>query len=235
MESLKESIFKILFCFSFIILPVFGKFYLGIESGFHGGKTTFEKSTNQNGTKNVERINLYENGLIANFTLGTEHFFFDDYFGLRWSGFVGFGSSWGKLAGKTTQLDLLSLGANFDLIGNFLVRDSYSVGIVAGIEYGFIGLNPKEEIKTGEIFVFENEVRNHIISNKTFIDGFVGRVGITANLYKHHRLDLLFKIPFNEVVQPINIQVNNNGNQSSTRYEHRYGYWEMLLGYKYVF
>lgn len=235
------GISKILFCGIVLCTNLlWGRFYVGVEGGYLRDKNVYDyidKSKidpQANWTKN-----FIGNGGIANIILGTEHFYGSQYFGLRWGIFGGYGFSqskdnfeeWGKV-----NLNVFSAGTNFDLFFNFYVDEKTMSGVFLGFEYDFLLLKPSKEVKLGEEATPPVLLKDVYVSNKTFANDIVARVGFSTLISKHHRFEIMAKIPFiiQENSKSVVLEWNNITADDRT-YTYAYEYIQALIGYKYVF
>ncbi|RDU69927.1 hypothetical protein CQA62_00495 [Helicobacter cholecystus] len=144
-------------------------------------------------------------GFNLGLNFGSEHFFLDDYLGIRVGGLIGYtnyknittktntsNSSLWKSSDKFREgCQFLDTGVNLDLMVNFWSNGAYSFGVFGGVEANYHYLlsyfNTMTEEKTRDV------PTRHLLD-------FSGRVGISTLLEEHHRLDILAKLPIGSVV-----------------------------------
>ena len=140
------------------------------------------------------------NGYSAALTLGSENFF-GNYFGVRSAIFGGYTSVSYKSGSESSKTNLVDAGLNIDLMLNFFGNETSSFGVFGGAEAGYhYWLNKPSGLST---------VGNNLVD-------FSGRVGISALMGGHHRIEILAKIPFASMgfkttlggsVVPLNVSV----------------------------
>ena len=197
----------------------------------NSGKTTTGRE------ENWEK-ELIGNGVAISFILGTEHFFGKNRYGIRWGILGSYGitqsknSHWGNVT-----LSTLGLGVNSDFIFNFYIKDELTSGVFAGIEYDFTLLKPNREISIGERATSTLPKKDMLVSNKTHINNLSVRFGFSTLLKNHHRLEILAKIPFylQQHSQHFVMAQDWNKEKDDRKYTFKYQYFQILLGYKYVF
>lgn len=214
------------------------KFYLGIEGGYNGSVSEF--SYEDKVTSSSLSQKLKEQGVVGNLVLGTEHFFGSQYFGLRWGLFGGYGSAWGKLYGEKTRLDTISFGGSFDLFGNFVAKENFMTGIFAGVEYAYTLLRPKDEFVLGKTYTTSignwSQSADYYVSNKTAVNTVAVRVGLSTRVAKHHRFEVMAKIPMMLSENTSSYQfTSNNVKKIDDTFKFTYKYIQGLVSYKYVF
>lgn len=222
------------------------KFYLGIEGGYNGSVSEFSYEDKVTSTSFSKK--LKEQGVVGNLVLGTEHFFGSQHFGLRWGIFGGYGSAWGDFEGTKTRLDTISFGGSFDLFGNFVAKENLMSGIFVGIEYDYTLLNPKDEIVLGKNYSIKNGMctpewsqnAKYSVSNKTASNSLAVRVGLSTRVAKHHRFEVMAKIPvmLSENTSHYDYTYTFNGqlkDKVDDTFKFTYKYIQGLVSYKYVF
>lgn len=206
----------------------FARFYLGTEVGYTKGVSTFNKyETNQNTPLIDETFYNNQHGITTNIIIGTEHFFLDDYLGIRWGAYGGYGFLKGDLA----NVNSFSLGANFDVIGNVFASEKFSIGFLLGGEYANIFHEPIKEIKIGRTF----DGIEYSVSNKTSFSRMLVRAGFSTSISKNHRFEFIFKYPLAAPDQISQYVQDNNGKINNYKYFYVYEYLEAFLSYKYIF
>lgn len=79
--------------------------------------------------------------------------FFNNYLGIRWGLFGGYGKTWGK---NETYGDIststLSVGINTDAIVNFVAKENLTAGFIIGVEYSYNTVKPSRVVEYGEHF-----------------------------------------------------------------------------------
>lgn len=219
------------------------EFYLGVEGGYNGNLSTFTYEDNGLAPSSFKQ-EIKEKGVVGNVVLGTEHFFGSGYFGLRWGVFAGYGSSWGGLDGEKTRLDTISMGANFDMFANFVAKENLMSGLFVGVEYAYTLLRPKEELFLGKTYTTTvgntSQSADYYVSNKTASNTAVVRVGLSTKIAKHHRLEVMAKVPviFSENTSSFSFTNEVNGQivqKIDDTFKFNYKYIQGLVSYKYVF
>lgn len=219
---------------------LWGRFYMGIEGGYLRDSNVYEYTDKSGIDPEPNWIKEFiGNGAIANLILGTEHFYGSQYFGLRWGVFAGYGftqsknahQEWGKV-----NLNIISAGTNFDMFFNFYVSDKAMSGIFVGLEYDFLLLQPSKEVKAGEKATPPTLLQDIYVSNKTFANDISARLGFSTLVSKHHRFEIMAKVPF--IIQTNSKQVVlewNNIIADDRTYTYAYEFIQALVSYKYVF
>lgn len=220
-----------------------GRFYIGVESGYMRDYSTYVYEDNSGNITTGREENwdkeLVGNGVVTSLILGTEHFFWKNYYGIRWGVLGGYGltqskdSQWGDIT-----LSTLSLGVNFDSIFNFYVAEKLTAGLFVGAEYDFTLLKPNKEISIGERAANTLPKEDMLVSNKTHINNLSIRVGASALFYNHHRVEFLTKIPVYLEKHSQHFVMEGqqwNGAKDDRKYTFKYKYIQVLLAYKYVF
>ena len=213
--------------------PLFGRLYLGIEGGWTGFNTKIEEYQRENGKPIIDRFTAEKlQGGFGNLTIGTEHFFANNYFGLRW----GLWGGYGVAQGKVTKYNLNYIGANFDLMVNFVANESVSFGTFSGVEYAFTVLRPDKVVRVGQTI----DGTDFYASNQTVAHHPNLRAGLSLLLAQNHRLELMAKFPIKAVNQVSSNQstwiVNGQPAQNDfVKYAFRYDFLQVFASYKYVF
>lgn len=226
---------------------LWANFYLGVEGGYlrngsiyiyedNSGKTTTGREPNW-------RKNVVGNGGIINLVLGTEHFFAQDYVGVRWgiSGGYGYTQSRGKvdkLGNVDVNLSTFMAGVNADILINFYATQNLMTGFFVGAEYGFTLLSPNKKVELGERKTSTAPKEDMLVGNQTYSNEAILRVGLSTRMQRHHRIELFAKLPLwtqkhsQHFVMDSNL---NNGTKDDRKYTFKYEYLQVLLSYKYVF
>lgn len=193
---------------------LWGRFYVGVEGGYMRDRSVYEYEE-KGTTKSEWEKKVLGNGLVGNITLGTEHFFGRNYYGVRWGIFGGYGASKSKDSEfGESKLTTFWAGANFDMFFNFYAKEEFMTGMFMGVEYDYIIQKPSKEAPFG-------------VSNKTQSNNLALRVGLSTLFGNHHRLELLAKVP---------VYVQDHDKKiAPSKYEFQYEYIQGLLAYKYVF
>lgn len=156
------------------------------------------KTKTWNGTTSTVTQEPYS-GFNINLNFGSEHFFLEDYLGIRVGGLVGYTGysnftqieTPGNLLGIQESYDFLDAGINLDLMVNFWSNGSYSFGVFGGVEADYhylLNFNNSEARESAKDFP----------SRHAF--DLAGRVGVSTLMANHHRLDVLAKLPIGSVV-----------------------------------
>lgn len=225
---------------------LWGSFYLGFEGGYLRNRSVYIYEDNSNATtgKNPNYTqHIIGNGGIINLVFGTEHFFAKNYVGIRWGIFGGYGYSQekgnvGEYRDININLNILSLGANFDTIFNFYAKNDFMTGMFIGAEYDFTLLRPSSAIQIGERATNPVPKEDMLVGNKTYSNNVAIRVGLSTLVAKHHRIELIAKIPVwvqEHSEHFVNLSNLNNGTKDDRKYTFKYEYIQALVGYKYVF
>ncbi|WP_305862290.1 outer membrane beta-barrel protein [Helicobacter cholecystus] len=168
-------------------------------------------------------------GFNINLNFGSEHFFLDDYLGIRVGGLVGYTSysnstrietsaQYGRyLIGIKETYDFLDAGINFDLMVNFWSNGSYSFGVFGGVEVDYHYLLDFNNSKT-------RESAKDFPSRHAF--DLAGRVGVSTLMANHHRLDVLAKLPIGSVI---------SGTETKANLISVFPTININVGYKYIF
>lgn len=214
------------------------KFYLGIEGGYNGSVSEF--SYEDKVTPSSFSKKLKEQGVVGNLVLGTEHFFGSGYFGLRWGIFGGYGVAWGEIDEFKTRLDTISFGGSFDLFTNFVAKENFMTGLFAGVEYAYTLLRPKDEFVLGKTYTTNIGTWSHsadyYVSNKTAANTVAVRVGLSTRFAKHHRFEIMAKVPIMLSENTSGFQfTSNNVVKIDDTFKFTYKYIQGLVSYKYVF
>ncbi|VEJ24737.1 outer membrane protein [Helicobacter cholecystus] len=246
---------RILILFLFLASPLFARFYIGIEGGYIGNFGVFDIYQDNLKPLDLKKEKLNEGGIIGNIVLGTEHFFLNNYLGIRWGVFWGYGQTWGEnqTYGKISTSTSLG-GVNADISVNFIARENLTAGFFTGIEYGYIIPNPNQKIRYGEHFAFTISMpfpnRPAItvpLEEDCFVDNQISygmpifRFGTSFLLKKHHRIEFLAKLPLKTYKRTNSFlfEYHNNHLNSHQKYDTKVSYThssiQALLSYKYVF
>lgn len=227
---------KLIFMVLAILLscnPLFARFYMGVESGWTGFNTKIEEYQRENGQVKIDRVTAEKlQGGFGNLAIGTEHFFANNYFGLRWSIYGGYGYA----QGKTTKYDLGYMGVNFDLIGNFISSENLTFGTFAGIDGSLTMLLPDKVVRVGQTI----DGTDFYASNRTIALNPNIRAGFTFLLARHHRLELAARLPIKATNQVSSNQSTFIANgvlvqNDFVKYAFRYDFLQVFASYKYVF
>lgn len=213
--------------------PLFARLYLGVEGGWTGFNTKIEEYERKGGAVITDKATTEKlQGGFGNVTIGTEHFFANNYFGLRWGLYGGYGYA----QGKTTKYNLNYVGANFDLMVNFVANEKVSFGTFSGVEYGFTVLRPDKVVRVGQTI----DGTDFYATNQTVTHNPNLRAGLSLLLAQNHRLELMAKFPIraanqvssNQSTFKLNGQVVQN---DFVKYAFRYDFLQVFASYKYVF
>lgn len=228
------------------------KFYIGIEGGYTGGAKDTAKHKAQlnssyfftpgSGTlADMFKNNTYtSNGEIAEIepwkgfnvaiNLGSEHFFINNYLGVRWGASVGFteimqNSKETDTSGSvsyTDSLGYIDTGLSLDLMINFVSHSNFSFGIFGGVEgdYHYLLIANQKNSLTNKTESFLSD-----ITSRHSID-FSGRVGLSTLIEKHHRIDLTAKLPIGYIVAGSDNKVKIASGPLKASFN---------VGYKYIF
>lgn len=169
-------------------------------------KTKSETFGAQNGTTSTFTQDPYS-GFNINLNFGSEHFFLDDYLGIRVGGLVGYTSYSNftqiqtptNLTGIEETYSFLDAGINLDLMVNFWSNGSYSFGVFGGVEADYhylLDFNNSETSESAKDFP----------SRHAF--DLAGRVGVSTLMANHHRLDVLAKLPIGSVISGTETKAN---------------------------
>ena len=219
---------KILF-FIFAIHSLFAEFYAGVEGGYMRNFGVFDIYQNNLTPLDLKKQEFRENGIVGNVVLGTEHFFFNNYLGIRWGLFGGYGKTWGK---NETYGDIststLSVGINTDAIINFIAKENLTAGFIIGVEYSYNTFESSKKIDYGASFSTSfpiyapNSLQIIYVSNNTN-DCYVNnqanywipalRAGASVLLNKHHRIEFFVKIP---------LKIFSNSNSYAFEYDNAF-------------
>lgn len=239
---------KIVLFLGFLSNFAWGNFYIGIEGGYLGNKSIYiyeDKSGNTTTGKNPDwSKSILGSGGIINLILGTEHFFANDYVGVRWGIFGGYGYTQSRgnisqLGNVDVNLSTLSVGVDFDILINFYARKDLMTGLFIGAEYDFTLLYPNRIIEIGERKAPIAPKEDMMVGNKTQSNNAVIRVGLSTKITKHHRLELLTKFPIwtqkHSEHFVLTDQTIKPGEKDDRKYTFKYEFIQALVGYKYVF
>lgn len=225
---------------------LWGSFYIGVEGGYLRNYSVYSYEDHSNATTGSEQgytKYVIGNGGIINLIFGTEHFFAKDYLGVRWGIFGGYGYTQSRgnskeLGNVDVNLSTLSAGANVDILVNFYVQEHLMAGFFVGAEYDFTLLHPNRAVEIGERKAQTYPKEDMLVGNKTHSNQIGARVGFSTLIAKHHRVELLAKVPLwtqshsQYFVMPSTL---NNGTKDDRKYTFKYRSIQALLGYKYVF
>lgn len=240
--KIKAKILTVLGVVVLAVSPMCAKFYLGVEGGYNRSNFTF-LSQSTGSRQFYDKSNLVQNGFAGNVVLGTEHFF-GKYFGLRWGLGAGGSVSVGSMAGESLQLDTTYFGSSFDLFGNFIAKEGLSIGLVAGIEYAVMWLEPEKETILGASFTRgtngDQKIVNVYVNNRMFSKNFIGRIGLSTLIGGHHRVEMMVKVPFNTASKGTrydeDVIVNNNHTTNiHAKFNIDYEFIQAMFSYRYVF
>ena len=212
--------------------PLFARFYIGVEGGWTGFKTKIEEYERDKDQVKVNKaVSERFQGVVGNITLGTEHFFFNNYFGLRWGIYGGYGYA----QGKTNKYDLGYMGVNFDLMGNFISNENLTFGAFAGIDGSITALLPDKVIRVGKRI----KDTGFYASNRTVALNPNLRLGLSVLLAQHHRIELTAKLPMratNQVSSNQDVLISNGAvtQNDFAKYAFRYDYLQVFASYKYL-
>lgn len=242
--NFQHAFLKIIF--SSLILTInlaWGRFYIGVEGGYMRDNSIYIYEDNSGNTTTGKeenwRKNLIGNGIFTSLILGTELFFGENYFGLRWGVLGGYGvtqskdSDWGNIT-----LSTLTLGVNADVFANFYAKEDFMSGIFIGAEYDLTLLRPNKEISIGERATSTLPKEDMLVSNRTYSNNVALRVGFSTLVKSHHRLELLTKIPIYLEKHSQHFVMEGqqwNNAKDDRKYTFKYQYLQFLFGYKYVF
>lgn len=190
---------------------LFAGFYMGIEGGYSRSYGVFDIYQDNLTPLDLKKQEIRENGIMGNVVLGTEHFFFNNYLGIRWGLFGGYGKTWGKneTYGKMST-SIFMAGINADTIINFVAKEKITAGIFLGIECNYADFKPEQKIEYGSHFstsfpvyapnqllpiaVWREEYDCFVNNDISYWIPFL-RFGVTFLLNKHHRFEFFAKIP----------------------------------------
>lgn len=244
-----DNLAKMIFVWGVLSSFVWGNFYIGVEGGYLRNKSIYiyeDKSGDTTTGKDPDwSKSVIGNGGVVNLTLGTEHFFANNYVGVRWGIFGGYGFTQSKgyisdLGSVDVNLSTLSVGANLDILINFYVQEHLTTGLFVGAEYDFTLLHPNRVVEIGERSINGTPKKDMMVGNKTHSNNAVIRVGFSTLIAKHHRIELFAKIPVwtqkhsEHFILSDQKQIINN-QKDNRKYTFKYEYLQALLSYKYVF
>lgn len=226
-------------------------FYVGIEGGYTGAaydsknhdlkvnssyfvmpggstlKNTFKSTTYTNGSETYD-VGPWK-GFNVGLTFGSEHFFANNYLGVRWGASAGFTEIIQEVE-KTNGIQntftqyrgYIDAGLSFDLMVNLVSNDKFSFGIFGGVEgdYHYLVFNDVENAG-------QSTTKSHLSgSNRHSLD-VAGRVGLSTLIGGHHRFDITAKLPVGYVAMGSNNKVKISGSEPVKT--------SFNFGYKYVF
>ncbi|VEJ24739.1 outer membrane protein [Helicobacter cholecystus] len=251
---------RILILFLFLASPLFARFYIGIEGGYIGNFGVFDIYQDNLKPLDLKKEKLNEGGIIGNIVLGTEHFFLNNYLGIRWGVFAGYGKSWGRNGTYgNLSTSVLTAGLNTDVIINFIAKENLMIGFILGIGYSYNTFKPNKNLEYGEYFsatlpiYAPNKPLIPVTVLKDESDCFVNnqapqywttnlRVGASILLNKHHRIEAFVKIPLDTLTRNNDFNFyywNPLWNPPEQKYDTKVSYThssiQALLSYKYVF
>lgn len=190
---------------------LFAGFYMGVEGGYSRSFGVFDIYQDNLIPLDLKKQEFRENGIMGNVVLGSEHFFFNNYLGIRWGVFGGYGKTWGKneTYGEVST-SVFMAGANADVIVNFVAKENFTSGIFIGIECNYADFKPDQKIQYGSHFstsfpiyapnklfpiaVWKDEYDCFVNNDVSYWIPFL-RIGTSFLFNKHHRIELFAKIP----------------------------------------
>lgn len=192
-------------------------------------KNTFEDKTYSYNGGNYE-VEPWKGFNIA-LTLGTENFFLGNFLGTRWGASVGFTeimqdwtdkSNSGSISYTDTKA-YIDAGLSFDLMLNIITANSFTFGLFGGVEtaYHYLVINDREDSKTDK-----TADRLNAVDSRHSME-FLGRVGLSTLIARHHRFDVTVKLPFGYVAAGEDNKVKISGSEPLKT--------SFNVGYKYVF
>ncbi|WP_027327205.1 outer membrane beta-barrel protein [Helicobacter pametensis] len=213
------------------------RFYLGVEGGY-----SVEKFIQAKNGMNVSQIGMIRDafkndsrGYSVGLVLGTESFY-GDYFGTRFGVSAGYtaitqtqqSSSFLQELGikKNETNSYIDAGLELDLIVNVYASKSFSLGLFGGADMKYhyrLNAVKQSSSESGDLVAdLIGAIFDEVASGRNLLD-FAGRVGVTALIANHHRLDVMARLPiaslnsslFGGTLLPVRTTVS--------------------LGYKYVF
>lgn len=217
---------------------LWGSFYIGVDGGYLGSSLDFNYTTRGSVVFGSDKKDsIYENGALVNLVLGTEHFFGESRrFGIRWGAYGGYGYTQGKseIYGKNS-MQIFQAGAFLDCITNIISKEDLEFGIFGGSGYDFSALKPTNEIRLG--FKANPPIlqKDSFVSNQGYVHSLLVRMGLTALLSKHHRLELGAQIPFDLSLKIAGFYYSNPLGNIDIQYTFSIRRIQGTFGYKYVF
>lgn len=238
---------------------LFAGFYAGVEGGYMRNFGVFDIYQNNLTPLNLKRQELGENGIVGNVVLGTEHFFFNDYLGIRWGIFGGYGATWGKNdTYGNLSTSTLSVGISTDVIINFIAKENFTAGFILGMGYSYNTFKPNKNIEYGNRFKYSfpiyrpnnpfptgvyNGEDNCFVNNQASYWTPTIRVGTTFLLNKHHRFEVFAKLPLTTIKKDnqARFEYNNkywNGpahQKYDTKVSYKHSFLQAFASYKFVY
>lgn len=232
-------------------------FYIGIEGGYTGGaldsksanydtqtnssyflipgsdtlKNTFQTVTRGDSQNSLEVKPWMGYNIAIN--LGSEHFFANNYLGVRWGASVGFTEIMQDFTVKdtggsnsyTNTRAYIDAGLSFDLMINLISRSNFSFGVFGGVEanYHYLVINDREDLTKNKI---TDLLKSSTATPSRHSIDVLGRVGLSTLIAKHHRIDLTAKLPIGYVMA---------GSNNNTKIARDVIKTSFNVGYKYVF
>lgn len=209
---------------------LFAGFYAGIEGGYMRNFGVFDIYQNNLTPLDLKKQEFRENGIVGNVVLGTEHFFLNNYLGIRWGLFGGYGKTWGK---NETYGDIststVSVGINTDAIINFVAKENLTAGFIIGVEYSYNTFKPSKKVDYGasfatsfpvyapnlQIIYVNNSINDCYVNNQAYYWLPSLRAGASVLLNKHHRIEFFVKIP-----------LKTFSNSNSYEFEYDNAFWK---------
>lgn len=206
------------------------RFFIGVDAGYTAGISEYKGNASGAGNtrfltynasswssafktttwidKNATYTREPYSGFNVGLTLGSEHFFLDNYLGIRVGGLLGYTNyssltsieskildQWGTTEDTVTNtFGFLDAGVNLDLMVNFWSNEGYSFGVFGGVEADYHYLLQASDDIDG---VASGSAKD--FPSRHSLD-LSGRVGISTLMADHHRLDILAKLPIGSVV-----------------------------------
>ncbi|CBG39284.1 Putative outer membrane protein [Helicobacter mustelae 12198] len=235
------------------------------SSGSISYKGTFQGVTQELHGSAFYKMDSSKNfGPLVSVNLGTEHLFFQDIFGFRWSIGVGYQSLAIKdrilptfpdpqLNAYNTAIKTLEgprFDASFDLMLNFFRNEKFSFGMFGGIQYNLY--LAKFATKDSDFSKASIKITNDAFSLDLKTQGFNGqntfgnaayRVGLSMMFAKHHRVEFYISRNIASNSYKRNNERKNIYRQGNLEEKQVFKISEMLklgtntymLSYKYVF
>lgn len=226
--------------------------YIGIEGGYTGGAID-SKSANHASNLNTPNSsyyltpggdtykNTFEDKTYGNIdyepwkgfnialTLGSENFFLGNFLGTRWGASVGFTEIMQDYKNKqdsrsyTDTKAYIDAGLSFDLMLNIITANSFTFGLFGGVEtaYHYLVINDHEDTTADKV-----TDRLNAVDSRHSME-FLGRVGLSTLIARHHRFDVTVKLPFGYVAAGEDNKVKISGSEPLKT--------SFNVGYKYVF
>ncbi|WP_104697470.1 MULTISPECIES: outer membrane beta-barrel protein [unclassified Helicobacter] len=201
----------------FFLLCIFttavqARFFVGIEGGYLGSATYQDLS--KDGTLFVvakpsiipSAFSDSLKGFNTSLSIGTESFF-GDYFGIRLDFLAGYNQMTQHFDSIKAQFNLINTSLYFDFLVNFLKSSHVDLGFIGGIGMDvYYRLNYLKEINIDDFdmlpmsdflsnFIQAYSLYTNSALTSRVLMNFAGRVGFTALIANHHRLEFVAKLP----------------------------------------